>query len=982
MGILMVFYFMLQLPWLIPAADSDCNEMCGTVAIPFPFGIKTGCYISSWFRVTCNKTANGPKPFISSINLELLGKFRPYDKLIAVENPVTYLNCGNKGSNGTTSASSVNLTGSPFFFSSRYNRFGSVGCGNLVFVSRDIRTDRVVGSCLQRRCGDPTSKSGGCHDELIKENLTSYTVSMIGVTNPRRIQRCTSAFMFDSSMLKSSDLDPRFPYDISIDTTKVPATLEWNPIKCDFKAELCQEVKGAENQGYPPPQLKSPTLPLPYKDSCIERCGNFDITFPFGIKDGCYMNHAFRVTCNQTVKGLRPFISSVNLQLLEISFSKRTAVINNPITYSGCLDEDRETNVAVKLNLTGTPFLFSDVFNRFVSFGCGCATFLSNSTDDSPDGYCLQPRCGNNVTSEMSCSSGIPSGLSSFAVTVTPIYPSNGSNRSCGSAFVVDERYIDSVEKMIPYHNVTKNRSLLHVPTTLQWGTQKRGLCELREGSDIFCRSDGEYCWTSLGQTHLCVCTSDPYVDSNDVCQESGKCRDLKYKHCYMLCLNTTPGNNCSSSCPVGYEYIKDMCRPISPRIVTKEPKSSHILPIIVGCSTSIGTIFVLLSTWYFYKLLAKRNKIKLKQKYFKKNGGLLLQQRLSNNEEGNVEKIKLFSSKELEKATDYYNENRVLGRGGQGIVYKGMLTDGSIVAIKRCKLVGGNVFDETKLQQFINEVMICSQINHRNVVKLLGCCLETQVPLLVYEFVPNGTLYHLIHEPNEDFPLTWEMRLRIAIEIANALSYLHSAASVSIYHRDIKSSNILLDDKYRAKVSDFGTSRSVALEQTHLTTRVQGTFGYLDPEYFRSSKFTEKSDVYSFGVVLVELLTGQKPISSSQSEEVVRSLVNYFLLSMKDNFLLDLVDTLVMNDGPKEEIIAVAKLSKRCLNLNGKKRPTMKQVALELEWIRSSKEAIAIRQSLDEHSDTDGMIEASDIASCSTSGSILNDSVTLSLDA
>ncbi|GMI64373.1 RESISTANCE TO FUSARIUM OXYSPORUM 1 [Hibiscus trionum] len=310
------------------------------------------------------------------------------------------------------------------------------------------------------------------------------------------------------------------------------------------------------------------------------------------------------------------------------------------------------------------------------------------------------------------------------------------------------------------------------------------------------------------------------------------------------------------------------------------------------------------------------------------------------------------------------------------------MLTDGSIVAIKKSKLVEVKILDERKLQQFINEVMILSQINHRNVVKLLGCCLETKVPLLVYEFVPNGTLYHLIHEPNEEFPLTWEMRFRIAIEIANALSYLHSAASVPIYHRDIKSSNILLDDKYKAKVSDFGTSISVALEKTHVTTRVQGTFGYLDPEYFRSSKFTEKSDVYSFGVVLVELVTGQKPISSSESEEVVRSLVNFFLHSMEENSPLDIVDPMIMKAGQEEDITAVAKLAKRCLNLNGKKRPTMKQVALELEWIRSLEEANVIQQSADEDSDTDDMFEASGITSCSTSGSVLKESVTLSLEA
>jgi serine/threonine protein kinase len=260
---------------------------------------------------------------------------------------------------------------------------------------------------------------------------------------------------------------------------------------------------------------------------------------------------------------------------------------------------------------------------------------------------------------------------------------------------------------------------------------------------------------------------------------------------------------------------------------------------------------------WWLYKLVKKWKKIELKKKFFKRNGGLLLQQELLA-AEGWVQKTKIYSSKELEVATDRFNVNRILGQGGQGTVYKGMLADGRIVAVKKSMVV-----DEGKLEEFINEVVVLSQINHRNVVKLLGCCLETEVPLLVYEFIPNGNLYKYIHDQNEDFLLSWEMRLRIAIEVAGAISYLHSATSIPIYHRDIKSTNILLDEKYRAKVSDFGSSRSISIDQTHLTTLVQGTFGYLDPEYFQSSQFTEKSDVYSFGVVLVELISGQKPIFS-----------------------------------------------------------------------------------------------------------------------
>ncbi|KAL2546072.1 putative wall-associated receptor kinase-like 13 [Forsythia ovata] len=210
-------------------------------------------------------------------------------------------------------------------------------------------------------------------------------------------------------------------------------------------------------------------------------------------------------------------------------------------------------------------------------------------------------------------------------------------------------------------------------------------------------------------------------------------------------------------------------------------------------------------------KVIRKRIKSKRKRKFFKRNGGLLLEQQLSTTQNG-VEKTKLFNSKELEQATVHFNVNRILGRGGQGTVYNGMLSDGKIVAVKKYQKI-----DEDDLEVFINEVFILSQINHINVVKLLGCCLETEVPLLVYEFIPNGTLFQHIYEASEEFSLSWEARLRIATEVASAISYLHSASAVPIHHRDIKSTNILLDDKYRAKVSDFGTSRSISIDSNSL---------------------------------------------------------------------------------------------------------------------------------------------------------------------
>ncbi|XP_019155937.1 PREDICTED: wall-associated receptor kinase-like 1 [Ipomoea nil] len=232
------------------------------------------------------------------------------------------------------------------------------------------------------------------------------------------------------------------------------------------------------------------------------------------------------------------------------------------------------------------------------------------------------------------------------------------------------------------------------------------------------------------------------------------------------------------------------------------------------------------------------------------------------------------------------------------------MLVDVTIVAVKKSARV-----DESKIEEFINEVVILLRVNHRTVVKLLGCCLETEVPLLVYEFITNGTLFSLIHSDNlnDEFPFSWEMRLKI------------------------QQSNILLDEKYRAKVSDFGTLKSIAIDQTHVTTQVKGTFGYLDLEYFHFSQFTEKSYVYSFGVILVELMTGNKAISFATNEED-RSLVTRFLSAMEGNRLFKILDKQVLEQGKKEDLMD---LGKRCLDLNGKKRSTMKEVVSELEKVK-----------------------------------------------
>nr|DAD42623.1 TPA_asm: hypothetical protein HUJ06_000853 [Nelumbo nucifera] len=293
------------------------------------------------------------------------------------------------------------------------------------------------------------------------------------------------------------------------------------------------------------------------------------------------------------------------------------------------------------------------------------------------------------------------------------------------------------------------------------------------------------------------------------------------------------------------------------------------------------------------------------------------------------MESTKIFTAEELEKATDNYDVSRVLGRGGYGTVYKGILPDNRSVAIKKSKIV-----DESQIEQFVNEVIILSQINHRNVVKLLGCCLETEVPLLVYEFVTNGTLFHHIHDEGNKSSLPWENRLSIAAQVASALAYLHSAASPPIIHRDIKSTNILLDDNYMAKVSDFGASRLVPLDQTQFTTLVQGTMGYLDPEYLHTSQLTEKSDIYSFGVVLVELLTGRQVLSFDRPEQE-RNLAMHFVTLMKEDKVDEILEDRVMSECDRDQLKEVTILAKRCLKLNEEERPSMMEVAMELEGLR-----------------------------------------------
>ncbi|KAK2399356.1 putative wall-associated receptor kinase [Trifolium repens] len=318
------------------------------------------------------------------------------------------------------------------------------------------------------------------------------------------------------------------------------------------------------------------------------------------------------------------------------------------------------------------------------------------------------------------------------------------------------------------------------------------------------------------------------------------------------------------------------------------------VTKISIGTSAGLIVLFVAISSLYL--TCQKRKLIKLKQKFFQQNGGSILLQQLSTGEDSS-QSAHIFTEEELKKATKNYDESLVLAQSSK------------------------EFYPATR--------------SLLNVVKLLGCCLETEVPSLVYEFVSHGTLFDFIQSTKDEANNpTWKTRLRIAAETAGALSYLHSAAAIPIIHRDVKSTNILLDENYTAKVSDFGASRLVPLDQTEIATMVQGTLGYLDPEYMQTHQLTEKSDVYSFGVVLAELLTGDKPLSFNRPEESI-SLSMHFLSCLKQDKIFEAIQVGILSDDNKKDIKEVAILAARCLRLRGEERPSMKEVAMELEGIR-----------------------------------------------
>ncbi|XP_028075638.1 probable leucine-rich repeat receptor-like protein kinase At5g49770 isoform X1 [Camellia sinensis] len=286
------------------------------------------------------------------------------------------------------------------------------------------------------------------------------------------------------------------------------------------------------------------------------------------------------------------------------------------------------------------------------------------------------------------------------------------------------------------------------------------------------------------------------------------------------------------------------------------------------------------------------------------------------------------FTFEELRKYTNNFSEANSIGSGGYGKVYRGTLPTGQLVAVKRAQhgsMQGGI--------EFKSEIELLSRVHHKNIVSLVGFCFEQDEQMLVYEYIPNGTLRESLLGKS-GIRLDWMRRLRIALGSARGLQYLHELANPTIIHRDVKTNNILLDERLNAKVADFGLSKSKAIgdsEKDHITTQVKGTMGYMDPEYYMTNQLTEKSDVYSFGVVMLELITARQPIE--KGKYIVREVKQKMDKTKVGYNLHDVLDTAILGTtlGGLEKFVDLAM---RCVEESGGQRPTMGEVVNEIENI------------------------------------------------
>ncbi|KAF7850657.1 hypothetical protein BT93_L5150 [Corymbia citriodora subsp. variegata] len=664
---------------------------------------------------------------------------------------------------------------------------------------------------------------------------------------------------------------------------------------------------------------------FPEKDNCNRTCGNISVPFPFGLDKSCAQTSNHVPNCSHSTGNLFLY----NIPVFDISVERGTMTAGLKALLN-CYNENgyrlygSRSRKWTNFDKDG-HYTFSDTQNKLVVFGCDTLALISDASNNFESGcfsYCSKPvdfAAEGTCSGVGCCQTPIPKGLRNLNISLNSMggYISVHNFSSCGSAFVVDQESFNVSAYRLP---VPADMSSINRPkVVLDWVVQRNLTCKKaqRNRSSYACGANSNCSDFEKGNGYRCFCkagyTGNPYASPRSPlpgCQDIDECKDRVRYPCHGNCKNMDGNYTCH--CPFGMDGDGKVGCQISHLAIIVA-----VIVAVTSCIIANGLVLFICNR-------------RAKERCFRQNGGEFLKH----------QRVKIFTEAQLAKATNNYNASNKLGEGGFASVYKGRIDGDILVAIKKPRDVlirkPKDMNKDLSLSthdEFQQEISIISQVNHKNLVKLLGICLETKVPLLVYEFILNGTLYHHIHDKRLTVLRSWKNCLRIALEAASALDYLHSLANPPVIHGDVKSLNILLDEEYSAKVSDFGASVLISPGKTHIAERIQGTIGYIDPEYLITGELTTTSDVYSFGVVLMELLTRETPTRGAKSGEKT-NIIQSFISTVENRTLLHMTNFEASNEGEVREIEAVSSLARRCLNYNGLNRPTMREVAEQLAKI------------------------------------------------
>ncbi|KAK4491699.1 hypothetical protein RD792_002465 [Penstemon davidsonii] len=407
-------------------------------------------------------------------------------------------------------------------------------------------------------------------------------------------------------------------------------------------------------------------------------------------------------------------------------------------------------------------------------------------------------------------------------------------------------------------------------------------------------------------------------------------CRTRCLSNCSCIAYAHDPGIGCMSwSGPlVDFQRFNGVGIDLFIRLESSELDNNSnrllviIIPVVMGFAAISIVIFI---AWCWNKRKGKRfGDIKVfeaEHVISLDSSAIVLK---DETEKVNVKELPLFTFKTLSNATDKFHENNLLGRGGFGLVYKGYLAKGKEIAVKRLSAASGQGTEE-----FMNEVVVISKLQHRNLVRLIGCCVKGEEKMLIYEYMPNKSLDGCLFDPNHPSQkiLDWKKRFNIIESIGRGLLYLHKDSRLKIIHRDLKPSNVLLDEDWNPKISDFGMARIFRGNEYFVnTSRVVGTYGYMAPEYAMEGRFSEKSDVYSFGVLMLEIISGKKN-THYYNHELSLSLLGWAWKLWNEEKGLDFVDQTIESSNFQGEIVRCIHIALLCVQEFSNDRPAVQTV-------------------------------------------------------